>query len=79
MGILPRTRSLPRFGLTPREFSELSHLSPPWKIQKFLDGLEYDFHGEVCRSPRRVLRERKVQCMDGALFAAAALRVQCKR
>jgi hypothetical protein len=72
-------RSLPRFGLTPREFAKLSHLSPPWKIQKFLDGLDYDFHGDGCRSPRRVLRERKVQCMDGALFAAAALRVQGQR
>ena len=27
-------------------------------------------------TPRRVLAEGKVQCMDGALFAAAALRVQ---
>jgi len=32
--------------------------------------------GKGCRSPRRVLRERTVQCMDGALFAAAALRLQ---
>src|SRR4029079_1079682 len=31
---------------------------------------------EACRAPRRVLRERTVQCMDGALFAAAALRLQ---
>jgi hypothetical protein len=28
---------------------------------------------------RRVLRERKVQCMDGALFAAGALRAQGHR
>jgi hypothetical protein len=64
------------FGLTPAEASRLRRLSPPWRIQKFLDELDYDFRGEGCRSPRRVLRERKVQCMDGALFAAAALRVQ---
>src|SRR6185503_8484161 len=64
------------FGLTPREASFLRRLSPPWRIQKFLDDCAYDVKGAACRSPRRVLRERKVQCMDGALFAAAALRVQ---
>jgi hypothetical protein len=64
------------FGLTPAEAARLRRLTPPWRIQKFLDELDYDVHGEGCRSPRRVLRERKVQCMDGTLFAAAALRVQ---
>jgi hypothetical protein len=67
------------FGLTRREAGFLSRLSPPWRIQKFLDGLDYDVAGAACRSPRRVLRERVVQCMDGALFAAAALRVQGHR
>ena len=71
---------MPRhFGLTPREVRTLHRLSRPWRIQKFLDELDYDVKGEGCRSPRRVLRERKVQCMDGALFAAAALRVQGER
>ena len=67
------------FGLTRREAGFLSRLSPPWRIQKFLDGLDYDVEGAACRSPRRVLRERTVQCMDGALFAAAALRLQGQR
>jgi hypothetical protein len=62
--------------LTRRERRFLAGLNPPWRIQKFLDGLDYDVAGAGCRSPRRVLRERTVQCMDGALFAAAALRVQ---
>jgi hypothetical protein len=64
------------FGLTPREASFLRRLRPAWRIQRFLDSLDYDVKGAGCRSPRRVLRERKVQCMDGALFAAAALRLQ---
>jgi hypothetical protein len=64
------------FGLTRREASFLRRLSPPWRIQRFLDSCAYDAKGEGCRSPRRVLREHRVQCMDGALFAAAALRVQ---
>ena len=64
------------FGLTRRETAFLKRLSPPWRIQRFLDSCAYDVKGSGCRSPRRVLRERRVQCMDGALFAAAALRVQ---
>ena len=67
------------FGLTPGEARTLARLQPPAKLQRFLDDLDYDVAGASCRSPRRVLRERKVQCMDGALFAAAALRVQGHR
>jgi hypothetical protein len=54
----------------------LRRLRPAWRIQRFLDSIAYDVKGAGCRSPRRVLRERKAQCMDGALFAAAALRLQ---
>jgi hypothetical protein len=64
------------FGLTPREASFLRRLTPAWRIQRFLDDIDYDVAGLGCRSPRRVLRERRAQCMDGALFAAAALRLQ---
>ena len=67
------------FGLTPREAQTLRRLTPATRLQRFLDDLEYDVAGGGCRSPRRVLRERTVQCMDGALFAAAALRVQGRR
>jgi len=63
-------------GLEPREAAQLRRLTPPWRIQQFLDGLSYDVKGRRCRSPRRVLRERAVQCADGAFFAAAALRLQ---
>ena len=64
------------FGFTPREAAFLRGLRPAWRIQRFLDQTRYDLAGEGCRSPRRVLRERRAQCMDGALFAAAALRLQ---
>ena len=63
-------------GFTPREVAFLRRLQPAWRIQRFLDEVDYDVPGAACRSPRRVLRERRAQCMDGALFAAAALRVQ---
>lgn len=53
----------------------LQRLSSPEKIQQFLDyEIRYHKGGETCRSPRRVLRDRLAQCMEGALFAAAALR-----
>lgn len=70
---------LPDFGLTRREAASLRRLSPPWRIQEYLDGIAYDVDGAGCRSPRRVLRERTAQCMDGAMFAAAALRIQGHR
>jgi hypothetical protein len=62
-----------RFGLTRREAMSLRRLTPAWRIQQFLDATAYDVAGAACRSPRRVLRERTAQCLDGALFAAAAL------
>jgi hypothetical protein len=68
-----------QFGLTDGEASRLRRMTPPWRIQERLDAMDYDSDGVGCRSPRRVLRERRVQCMDGALFAAAALRVQGHR
>ena len=64
------------FGFAPRESAFLRRLTPEWRIQKFLDDIAYDLAGASSRSPRRVLRERSAQCLDGALFAAAALRLQ---
>ena len=46
-------------------------------IQRFLDeeiAYNKETGGATCRSPRRVLRDRTAQCMEGALFAASALR-----
>lgn len=65
------------FGLTRSESRLLASLTPEWRIQEYLDTkLLYDTEGGTCRSPRRVIRDGFCQCMDGALFAAAALRVQ---
>ena len=53
-------------------------LNRPEKIQRFLDeDLAYDKEpdGPRCRSPRVALRDRTAHCMEGALFAAAALRL----
>jgi hypothetical protein len=67
----------PPFNLTRSEARLLASLAPEWRIQEYLDTkLLYDTSGGVCRSPRRVIRDGECQCMDGALFAAAALRMQ---
>jgi len=52
----------------------LRSLNTPVRIQRFIDGLAYQYAHTAC-SPARVLRERKGHCMEGALLAAAALRV----
>ncbi len=48
-------------------------LNSPAKIQAFLDNIPYAPE-DTNRSPLRVLRERRAHCLDGGLFAAAALR-----
>jgi hypothetical protein len=53
----------------------LSGLKTPARIQKFIDELTYQY-ANTAWSPARVLRERKGHCLEGALVAAAALRVQ---
>jgi hypothetical protein len=53
-------------------------LSSPIRIQEYLDGIRYNTEadGETFRSPRRVLRDETANCIEGAVLAAAALRVQ---
>jgi hypothetical protein len=47
----------------------LRGLKTPARIQKFVDGLEYQY-GDTAWSPQRVLLERKGHCLEGALLAA---------
>lgn len=62
------------FGLSPGDLRFLRALRAPARIQTFIDGLTYQY-ADTAWSPQRVLRERKGHCMEGALLAAAALRV----
>ncbi len=66
------------YGFEKGETLALKALKTPEKIQQFLDhDIAYNKEpdGETIRSPRRVLRDRVAHCLEGALFAAAALRV----
>jgi hypothetical protein len=62
------------FGLSPQDLRTLRALKTPRHIQKFVDALQYQY-ADTAWSPQRVLRERKGHCLEGALIAAAALRV----
>jgi hypothetical protein len=66
------------WGLSPAELRALRSLNTPAKIQKFVDGLTYQY-ADTAGSPRRVLRERRGHCLEGALVAAAAFRVNGHR
>ncbi len=63
----------PPFGFTPGEWRALRAFRNPIGIQRALDAMPYH-HAGTAWSPRRVLRERTAHCLEGAIFAAAALR-----
>ncbi len=62
------------WGLTAPELRKLRSLKTPHGIQRVLNDMPYHL-ADTAWSPRRVLRENTSHCYEGALFAAAALRV----
>lgn len=65
-------------GFNQDELKFLRSLRTPARVQDFLDTLPMNFEeqGDTLMSPRRVLREKKAHCMEGALLAAAAFWIQ---
>jgi len=70
----PRQDRLESFGLPPVNLRTLRALNSAARIQRFIDAVPYQY-ANTAWSPLRVLRERKGHCLEGALLAAAALRV----
>jgi hypothetical protein len=62
------------YDFTPAEVRAIRAMKDPNGVQKFLNSLPYHL-APTCWSPRKVLRERTVHCLEGAIFGAAALRV----
>ncbi len=62
-------------GLTEEEKKIFSRLNTYIKVQDFLDEIDYNLEeeGDTFYSPRLVLRHRKANCIEGAIFAAACL------
>jgi hypothetical protein len=69
-----RQRSRSDFGFSAAELRKLRTLQTPAGVQRFLDELPYNL-SYTARSPKQVLHERTASCLEGAIFAAAALRV----
>src|ERR1700758_1966438 len=62
------------WGFTRSELRKLRSLKDPYGIQRLLDDMPYHLE-DTAWSPRRVLLENTSHCYEGALFAAAALRM----
>lgn len=62
-------------GLSKEEIAIFKKLDTPRKIQDFFDTFARNLEkkGDTLMSPRRVLRERKMHCIEGAFLAAAIL------
>src|SRR4030088_3676904 len=60
-------------GFTAKEVRKLRSLKDAYGIQTFLDAIPYHLE-DTAWSPRRVLAEETAHCLEGAIFAAAALR-----
>src|SRR4029434_3340474 len=67
-------RSMENFGFTPSEARSMRALKTPAGTQRFLNELPYNL-SVPARSPQKVLRDRTASCLEGGIFAAAALRV----
>jgi hypothetical protein len=60
--------------LDPQQRQVFAGLNSPARIQAFLDQIPYSAEN-ANRCPLSVLRDRVAHCLDGGLFAAAALRL----
>jgi hypothetical protein len=58
---------------TKSELRFLRSLNSPAKIQRFLDEVPYNL-ANTAWSPRLVMQKKTAHCLEGAFFAAAALR-----
>jgi len=63
----------PLAAFTPSELRKLRSFKDPFGIQRFLDDTPYHL-ADTAWSPRQVLHQRTSHCLEGAIFAAAALR-----
>jgi len=63
------------FDYSKNEIRILKKLNSSQKIQDYLNTLTFNFEqkGQTCMSPRRVMQNKTAHCMEGALFAVAAL------
>jgi len=65
------------FNIPEKNLQILKKLDTPKKIQDFLDTLPRNFEedGDTCFSPMMVLKKKTCHCIEGAVLAALALRI----
>jgi hypothetical protein len=61
-------------GFSPSELRKLRALRTPAGVQRFLDDLPYNL-AYTAQSPKKVLQDHTASCLEGGIFAAAALRI----
>ena len=61
-------------GFSPSELRTLRALRTPAGVQRFLDDLPYNL-AYTAQSPKKVLQDHTASCLEGGIFAAAALRI----
>lgn len=69
------------FGYTKEEIKIFKKLNNPAKIQDYLNSIPFNFdeRHNACLSPRRVIGEKKSDCIEGAIFASAVLEYHGER
>ena len=68
------TSSSSDFGFSTSELRKLRALRTPAGVQRFLDDLPYNL-AYTAGSPKKVLQDDTASCLEGGIFAAAALRI----
>jgi len=66
------------FGLDKKQMKLLKKLNTPSKIQDFINKIPANFEKdgkETCMSPKKVLETWKAHCIEGAILAAAILKI----
>ncbi|MBI3032362.1 hypothetical protein HYY69_02715 [Candidatus Woesearchaeota archaeon] len=66
------------FEIPAKEYEVLRTLTTPRKIQGFINTIPCNFEeeGDTCLSPLMVMRQKRAHCIEGAMVAAIALRMQ---
>ncbi len=63
-----------KYGYSKEEIRLFKKLNSPQKIQDYLNSLSFNFREDgVFVSPRMVIKNKKSDCLEGALFAASVL------
>ncbi len=64
-------------GFNKEELKLIKKLNTPKKVQDFINSLKANFepNGDECKSPRKVLEKKEAHCIEGAILAAAILRI----